>query len=81
MKKNVVIACDYIKNLDSAAADALDNLSQVNLIHRSLTNLGYNTLTLQFDGNLLNIKSALEKNRPAFVFNLVEDEAYISIAP
>lgn len=81
MKKNAVIVHDYIKSFDNTEADALDNLSQANLVHRSLTNLGYNTLTLQFDGNLSNIKTVLEKNRPTFVFNLVEDEAYISIAP
>ena len=69
MKKVVVL---YNKISDDPKEDELDVLQQVEVVSRSLVNLGYEPVSIPFSFDLNAAITDIKKAEPAFIFNLVE---------
>ncbi len=83
MKNRAVILADIITDDDSGKLkeEVADTLIQVESVHKALAELGYEAERLKFTENLDELKVSLEALTPDFVFNLVEEEKNIIIAP
>lgn len=70
MSGNIVIVHDKIDQLLSL--DEQETLEQVEQIKATLLLLGYEVISIGFDGDLLGLESFFMEERPLLVFNLVE---------
>ncbi len=76
--KKILILTDAIS--ENPREDELDTLVQVKAIESSLKNLGYITEILFYESISTTAKK-IKSTKPYIVFNLVEDERYISLVP
>lgn len=81
MNKKVAILSDIISLKKNLSKDLIDTYYQVKHVNDALITLGYDVVKLKFDLNLKKLNQKINKLNPLFIFNLVESEDKILLAP